>query len=90
MNTRSTRQPNPRTSPNKRLGTPEFGVPRKPINILRMQDPTYKKISIKNLLKILMKEPNPDAGKSIVADVKLDSDEIDEAYNSLRKESLLL
>ena len=39
---------------------------------------------------ILMKQPNPDAGKGIVVNVKSDSEEIDETYDSLRKDKLPL
>ena len=90
LNTHSRKQPIPKDIPKKQPGTPESSVPRKPINLLKMQDPTYKKISRKDLLEILMRQPTPDARKSIVVDVESDTDEIDEAYDSIRKESLPL
>ena len=36
-----------------------------------------------------MKQPIPNKGKSIVVDVEYDSEEINEAYDPLRKEELL-
>ena len=90
LSTRSRKQQKPRNTSSKKPGTPESGVPRKPINLLRMQNPKYKKMSRKNIFEILMKELNPNAGESIEVDIKSDIDEIDEAYDSIRKESPLL
>ena len=64
-------------------------MPRKLLNLLRMQDPTYRKMSRTKLLEILMKQPNIDTGKSIVVDVESD-DEIDETYDVIARENLLL
>ena len=44
----------------------------------------------KALLEILMKETNPNAKKTILVDVKSDSEEIDETYDSIKKGQLPL
>ena len=80
----------PRVSPSRKLGTLDSVVTRKPINILRTQDLKFEKMSRKDLLEILMSQPNSDVKKSIVVDVKSDTEEINETYNSLRKEELPL
>lgn len=56
--------------------------------MLRTQDLKYKNMSRKDLLEILIKEPNPNAGKSIVVDVESKTNEIDEAYDSLKRDEL--
>ena len=88
LNTHAMKQPNPKDSL-KKQGTPETEIPRKPINLLRMQDPAYKKMSRMKLLEILMKQPNANAGKSIVINVK-SNDEINEAYDTIARENLPL
>ena len=65
-------------------------MPRKPINILKTQNPKYKKILRKTLLEILMKQENPDSGKSFMSDIESDSKEIDKTFDSLRREELPL
>ena len=54
-----------------------------------MQDPAYKKMSRTKLLEILIMQPNVDAEKSVVIDVKSD-DEIDETYDAIARENLPL
>ena len=86
--TRRSKTLNPRV---EQLGNPRsknISVPRKPINILKTQDPKYKKMSRKALLEVLMKEKNPYAQKSIIVDVESDSKEIDETYDAIRKDQL--
>ena len=89
QNTRVTQTKNPSSS--------DVDIPKKPITILRGQNTKYKKMSRKAFMEILMKQENPDPGKSVVVDVESDSKEIDETFNSsktrtssIKEESILV
>ena len=76
-------------STSKALTSTEGAVPKKAINILRLEHPENRRKARTKLLEILIEKPNPDAGKTIVVDIDSE-DEFDEALNELKRDELRL